>query len=57
MGLIRLIAAPIRGLVRFPPFQFGVVILIIFVLQAANEKTLFGQIFDILDRIVGRIRF
>jgi hypothetical protein len=52
MGLIRLLGAPIRGLVRFPPFQFGVVVLIIFVLQAADEKTLFGQIFDVLDRVV-----
>jgi len=52
MGLIRLIAAPIRGLARFPPFQFGIVVLLIFVLQAADEKTIFGQIFDVLDRIV-----
>ena len=52
MGLIRLLAAPIRGVVRFPPFQFGVVVIIIFVLQAADEKSLSGQIFDVLDRTV-----
>ena len=52
MGLIRLLAAPIRGVVRFPPFQFGVVVIIIFILQAADEKSLSGQIFDVLDRTV-----
>ena len=52
MGLIRLLAAPIRSIVRFPLFQFGVVVIIILVLQAADENSLLGQIFNVLDQVV-----
>jgi len=52
MGIFRLIAAPIRSIVRFPLFQLAVVVAIILFLQAAGDNTLFGKIFDALDELV-----
>jgi hypothetical protein len=52
MGPIRLLAAPIRSIVRFPLFQLAVVVAIILFLQAANDNTTFGEIFDGLDKLV-----
>lgn len=52
MGLIRLLAAPIRRIVRFPLFQLAVVVLIILLLQNADDNSLAGQIFNDLDRLV-----
>ena len=52
MGMIRLLAAPIRSIVRFPLFQLAVVVAIIVFLQAAGDNTLFGKIFDLLDELV-----
>jgi hypothetical protein len=58
MGLIRLIAAPIRGLVRFPPFQIAVVVAVILLLEAAGDNSFFGQIYRALDNLVGAsVRF
>lgn len=37
---------------RFPLFQFGAVVIIILVLQAADENSLLGQIFNVLDQVV-----
>jgi hypothetical protein len=53
MGLIRLIARPIRSIVRFPPFQIAVVIVIILLLEAASDNSVFGQIYRLLDNLVG----
>jgi len=50
--MIKLVSAPIRGLLRFPLVQFAIVIGIILWLQAADDKSLFGQIFLGLDRLV-----
>lgn len=50
--MIKLIAAPIRGLVRFPLVQFAIVIGIIVWLQAADDKSAFGEIFNVLDKLV-----
>jgi hypothetical protein len=50
--MIKLIAAPIRGLVRFPLVQFAIVIGIILWLQAADDKSVFGDIFSGLDKLV-----
>jgi len=50
--MIKLIAAPIRGLFRFPLVQFAIVIAIILWLQAADDKSVFGEIFAGLDRLV-----
>ena len=52
MGLIRLLAAPIRSILRFPLFQLAVVVVIILFLQAADDNSVFGRIFDGLDRLV-----
>jgi hypothetical protein len=51
MGLIKLIAAPIRSLVHFPLFQLGVVVAIILYFQAADDNTVAGKIFDGLDKL------
>ena len=52
MGLIKLIVAPIRTIVRFPLFQLAVVIAIILVLQAADDNSAFGRIYSGLDKLV-----
>jgi hypothetical protein len=52
MGLIKLLAAPIRSIARFPLFQLAVVVFVIFVLQAADDKSAFGQLFNGLDKAV-----
>jgi hypothetical protein len=52
MGVIKLLAAPVRGIVRFPLFQFAVVVAIILLLQAADDTSVFGQIFSGLDKLV-----
>jgi hypothetical protein len=52
MGLFKLLASAIRRIVRFPLFQFAAVVAIVLFLQAADEQSLFGWIFDELDRAV-----
>jgi hypothetical protein len=52
MTLLRLLAAPIRRIIRFPLVQFAVVVVIVFLLQAADEHSVFGWIFDQLDHLV-----
>jgi hypothetical protein len=50
--MIKLVSAPIRGLIRFPLVQFAIAIAVILWLQAAEDKSLFGQIFNGLDKLV-----
>ena len=50
--MIKLISAPIRGLIRFPLVQFAIVVGAILWLQAADDKSILGQIFSGLDRLV-----
>jgi len=52
MGMIKLLAAPIRSIVRFPLFQLAVVVAVILLLQAAEDKSALGQIFNGLDKLV-----
>ena len=52
MGMIKLLAAPIRSIVRFPLFQLAVVVAVILLLQAADDKSALGQIFNGLDKHV-----
>lgn len=52
MGAIRMLVAPIRSVVSFPLFQLAAVVVVILLLQAAPEFTLFGQMFNALDRLV-----
>jgi small-conductance mechanosensitive channel len=51
-GLIKLFTAPIRSIVRFPLVQLAGVVALITFLQAADDNTAFGQIFNILDKLV-----
>ncbi len=52
MGIIKLLAAPITSIVRFPLFQLAVVVALILLLQAADDKSTLGQIFNGLDKLV-----
>jgi hypothetical protein len=52
MGLLRLIAAPIRTIIRFPLFQLAVVVAIVLFLQAAADGSVFGKLYDSLDALV-----
>jgi hypothetical protein len=52
MGIIKLLGAPIRAIVRFPLFQLIFVVVVILLLQAAEDKSAFGRIFDGLDKLV-----
>ena len=52
MGMIKLLSAPIRSIVRFPLFQLAIVVAVILFLHGAEENSLFGQIFDGLDKLV-----
>jgi hypothetical protein len=50
--MIKLISAPIRSVVRFPLFQFAVVIAIILWLQNAADGSMLGRLFNGLDKLV-----
>src|ERR1700693_5380374 len=50
--MIKLILAPIRSIVRFPLLQLAIVIGVILWLQAADDRSIFGQIFNGLDKLV-----
>lgn len=52
MALIKLLIAPIRRVVNFPLFQLTVAIVVILLLQAADSKSVFGEIFSALDFLV-----
>jgi hypothetical protein len=50
--MIKLILAPIRSIVRFPLLQLAFVIGVILWLQAADDKSIFGKMFNGLDKLV-----
>jgi len=52
MTPIKLLLAPIRRIVSFPLFQLVVAIAVILLLQAADGKSMLGQIFSALDWLV-----
>ena len=52
MTLLKLLVAPIRRVVNFPLVQLAVAIAIIVVLQAADSKSVLGEIFAALDLVV-----
>jgi hypothetical protein len=51
-GMIKLLTAPIRSIVRFPLVQLAFVVVLITFLQAADDKSVLGQLFTILDTLV-----
>lgn len=58
MTLIKLLTAPIRRLLNFSLFQFCIVVVVIFLLQAAPDGSVGGAMFDGLDKLVsGSIAF
>ena len=52
MTLINLLVAPIRRVVNFPLFQLMTAIAVILLLQAADSRSVFGEIFSALDLVV-----
>jgi hypothetical protein len=53
MGMIKLLTAPMRSIVKFPLFQLAVVVAVILWLQAADDNSTLGQLFNGLDKLVG----
>jgi hypothetical protein len=51
-GMIKLLTAPIRSIVRFPLVQLAFVVVLITFLQAADDKSVLGQLFTVLDVLV-----
>jgi hypothetical protein len=52
MSMIKLLAAPVRRIVKFPLFQLAFVVAVILFLQAGDDKSARGQIFNGLDELV-----
>ena len=52
MALIKLLIAPIRRVVNFPLFQLMAAVAVILLLQAADSRSVFGEIFSALDLLV-----
>ena len=52
MTLINLLVAPIRRMLNFPLFQLMAAIAVILLLQAADSRSVFGEIFSALDLLV-----
>jgi hypothetical protein len=52
MSLIKTLVGPIRRVLRFPLFQLAVVVFVILFLQAADDQSILGQIFNGLDKLV-----
>jgi len=50
--MIKLLVAPVRSIVRFPLFQLAVVVALILFLQAGNDNSARGQLFNGLDKLV-----
>lgn len=49
--MTKTILAPFRAVIRFPLVQFAAVILVIFLLQAADDNSILGRIFEGLDKL------
>jgi hypothetical protein len=52
MALIKLLVAPIRRMVNFPLFQLMAAIAVILLLQAADSRSIFGEIYSAVDLLV-----
>src|SRR5215469_1738118 len=50
--MLKLLTAPVRSIVRFPLFQLAVVVALILFLQAGNDNSARGQLFNDLDKLV-----
>ena len=54
--MIKLLTAPIRSIVRFPLVQLALVVVLITFLQAADDKSVLGELFTMLDALVDSIK-
>jgi hypothetical protein len=52
MSLIKTLVAPVQRVLRFPLFQLAVVVFVILFLQAADDQSIRGQVFNGLDKLV-----
>ena len=52
MGIIRLLARAVRRIIRFPLVQLIIVVILILTLQGADEGSVLGRIFTVLDQAV-----
>jgi chromate transport protein ChrA len=52
MGPIKLLARAVRRIIGFPLVQLLIVVAVILLLQAADENSIFGNIFNGLDKLV-----
>jgi hypothetical protein len=52
MGYVKLLTAPIKSIVSFPLFQLAVVVAVILFLQAGDDNSARGQMFNGLDKLV-----
>src|SRR5438067_4287230 len=52
MALIKLLLAPIRRVVSFPLIQLALAIAVILLLQGADSRSVFGELFSALDLLV-----
>src|SRR5215467_9928667 len=52
MGHIKLLTAPIKSILSFPVFQLAVVVAVILFLQAGDDNSARGQMFNGLDKLV-----
>jgi hypothetical protein len=52
MAILKLLFVPIRRFLGFPLVQLAIAIIVILFLQAADSKTVFGQLYNALDVLV-----
>ena len=50
--MIKTLTAPIRSIIRFPLFQLAIVVALIVWMQAADDSSVLGQGFNVLDKLV-----
>ena len=52
MAILKLLVVPVRRFLGFPLVQLAIAIIAILFLQAADSKTMFGQLYNALDVLV-----
>lgn len=51
-AMIKTLLAPFRAVMRFPLVQFAFVVVVILLLQSAEERSIAGNVFEGLDKLV-----
>jgi hypothetical protein len=52
MRMIKLLTAPIRSILKFPLFQLAIVVVVILFLQAAEDTSALGEVYNGLDKLI-----